>query len=317
MAIDQFNPESCSTVDGQFLLRGCQLRNTRSGAPFKALTLHDATGRVTAYAWEASGTLEQIPGQDGAAVQAHLNLRRLNNRIVANVQHIRPLECYEVHTAAELLPYEDCPKPTRPALAKLVAFNQSLAPDDLRQFLNRVLLDHAIGIPLLRCKGSQQHHHAEIGGLLTHSMEVAAIASDMAAGRLSGLECAIVELGALLHDIGKLRSVGATTTRPVHTQIVRHESQTQRLLEPHLTWLRQRCPEAATGLEYILDFLARPKQQRGYATFLGAELVINADHMSAALANEKRLAKLLDKTTPGRRRNNGDEPFGKNAASRR
>jgi hypothetical protein len=86
--------------------------------------------------------------------------------------------------------------------------------------------------------------------------------------------------------------------RPIHCKLVRHETQSNRLLEPHLEWLRARDPRAAAALDYIFDFLAQPAAARGYARFVGAELIVYADHLSTAFANHRRLSDLLEQTMP-------------------
>jgi len=52
------------------------------------------------------------------------------------------------------------------------------------------------------CPASPSGHHSELGGLLQHTTEVAAIARTI--GRVAGAEPDLVLAGALLHDIGKL-----------------------------------------------------------------------------------------------------------------
>lgn len=290
--ISQFDRHTGERIKGQYRLRSAELRWTRYGDPFKRLVLDDATGQVAVYVWENSGYLHRLPYQVPVPVAAALEPRWLNNSVVANLVAIRSLSAYEIRNAAALLPAVDCPAAARDPLDKLVAFNEALN-GPLREFLNRVLADPDIGVPLLTCKGSQRNHHQYPGGLLTHSVQVMAIAGDMARTRLTELETAVIQLGALLHDVGKVRSIGPGNVRPVHQQIVRHETQTHRLLEPHLSWLDQRDPKAAAGLNYILDFISQPRANRGYAKFLGAELIEAADRMSAALANQKQLHDFL------------------------
>lgn len=287
-----------TVVNGQFFLRRVKDRVTRSDKPYGFLLLEDATGQVPVYAWQSSGTLAKIPRRTPTFVAARLHLRTLNGAVVANLQDIYPLETHEITNAAALLPHETCPAGARQALGKLVRFNATLQPPALRGFLNRVLADPAIGYPMLTCRASQKDHHSHEGGLLTHSMEVLSIADDMARDRLDDLGRAVVQLGALFHDAGKIRSVGTHTVRPVHTQIVRHETQTHRLLEPHLHWLRERMPEAAVGLDYVFDFIGQSKANRGNAGFVGAESIEAADKMSTALAKNKRLADFLGKVMP-------------------
>ena len=51
-------------------------------------------------------------------------------------------------------------------------------------------------------------HHAYIGGLLQHSVDVADLAVAMA-DRIEGMDKDLVIAGALLHDIGKIKEISA------------------------------------------------------------------------------------------------------------
>lgn len=291
-----------ATVTMRGTLARVDERKTQLGDRYKVISLTDYTGNIRVYAWENSGLLDRVPSKTLAPIQADLYVRRFQGEVIANLQAIRELDAHEVGNAAALLPFDRCPSGARLALAKLVTFVESLEPQMLRDFLNRVLLDPRIGGSIATCKGSQRHHYREEGGLLTHSVEVMEIAGDMARSRLDPVECSITQIAALLHDLGKLRTVGAGTVRPVHYLLASHEAQTSRRLDPHMEWLRGRDPALAAGLDYTLGFLARSPSERGQAQFLAGELVQASDRMSAALGNHRRLDDLLTKTLPNRRR---------------
>lgn len=287
-------------VSGQFLLAHVDLRTSQLGDRFKILQLADCSGSVRAYAWENTGLLDQIPRRTPVAIQAGLYVRRFHDEIIANLKAIHELEPHEVANAAALLPANECPVAARLALATLAEFVGTLRPEILRTFLNRVLLDPFVADSLTTCKGSQTHHHREPGGLLVHSIEVMEIAGNMAATKLDPLERAITQVAALLHDLGKLRAVGSGSIWPIHYLVCGHEAQTTRMLDSHLQWLHTRAPDIATGLDYTLDFLARPASERGQARFLAPDLVHAADQMSAALDNHRRLNDLLTRVLPQR-----------------
>lgn len=296
--INEFPNHLDETVEGQFLLSEASVQLTRDGQRrYKQLHLEDATGENFAYVWESSALLDRVPYFTPVPVLASVHLRMLNNEVVADLRAIRQLVEHEIDNSAALLPFYDCPEPARAALAKVVEFNASLSQPYLREFLNRVLLDSRIGPMLLTCRGSQNHHHKQPGGLLIHSMDVFAITTAMLEGRVTDLEYAITQIAAILHDLGKLRSVGADHVRPVPAKHVRHETQTNRLLEAHLEWLRDRDPRAVAGIEYMLDFLSQTRAERGYGKFLGADAVVYADHLSTAIEQGKSLNYLL-KGTP-------------------
>lgn len=285
-------------VEGHYTLREVAARATQSGDPYKQLTLVDCSGSLRVYVWENSGLLDLVPCRTPVPVHAALLVRQLHGETIANLLGIHALEVQEVTNAAALQSWPDCPAVARPALATLVEFVQALQPNLLRAFLNRALLDPRIAGGLTTCKGSQHHHHHEPGGLLAHSIEVMEIVGDMVRARLTPLETSIAQVAALFHDLGKLRTIGSGSVRPVHYLLASHESQTSRLLDPHLEWLRARAPEIAAGLDYTLSYLAQPASDRGHAHFLAGELIRAADHMSAALRNHRRLEDLLAKTLP-------------------
>ncbi len=55
---------------------------------------------------------------------------------------------------------------------------------------------------------AMRYHHAYIGGLLEHSVDVALLARSMAR-EIEGVDVDLVVLGALLHDIGKLQEISS------------------------------------------------------------------------------------------------------------
>jgi hypothetical protein len=287
-------------VAGQYLLTSITEQRTRYGSPFLKCRLDDASGKMAIYVWENSGLIDQVRSfATPVAVQAVFSTRQLNGQTIGDLQATFEIDEAEVTNAAQLLPRAACPEYALGALRSLVELVDSISSPILRRFLNRVLLDARIGRPLLTCRASQTHHHSDQGGLLVHSIEVMeSCCTSLACRKLSVLELDITRIAALLHDIGKVRTVGSGHVRPTHYKLVRHETQSNRLLEPHLEWLRPRDPTAAVGLEYIFDFLAQPAASRGYARFVAAELVVKADHLSAAFANHRGLSDLLEQTMP-------------------
>jgi 3'-5' exoribonuclease len=74
----------------------------------------------------------------------------------------------------------------------------------LRAVLDLFFADPEFRSRYQQCPGSTSGHHAEIGGLLKHTVEVAAIA--LAIAKAAGADQDLVLAGVLLHDIGKLEA---------------------------------------------------------------------------------------------------------------
>ncbi|EQD58610.1 metal dependent phosphohydrolase [mine drainage metagenome] len=168
-------------------------------------------------------------------------------------------------------------------------------PDPLSGFLRSVLLDPAIGLPFLRCRASVSHHHADVGGLLMHSTGLLDQAAELTRTIIphDAWSPHLAQLGYLLHDLGKLRTVGELR-RPRHARVVPHEFVTIELLAPHLRWLEQRDLDLATALRHLFSYLATPAKARTTPRHVVAEIVEKLDQLSAASHNRRDLDYLLE-----------------------
>lgn len=301
ITINQISQHINHTVTGQFLLTNIQEKVAKNGNIYKQLTLEDSTGQLTVYVWPNSGMLEKLPFSVPRNVRAEINVRVLNHQHCGNLVAIYSLAEHEIINAARLLPISNCPPAAMQALATLVRFVDYLPQSPLKSFVNQTLAEPEIAQSILTTKGSMRHHHKQNGGLLIHSVEVLRLAYKQARScNLSAAETNITAVAALLHDIGKIRTVGPGYIRPVHYQLMSHEGQNLMLLTKHLERLSERSPEEAAALQYIFHYLATPRAHRGIANFIGADIVAQTDSLSAALANRRRLPDLLRKVLPMR-----------------
>lgn len=213
-------------------------------------------------------------------VEVMLRARPGGLHVYASLLSIQEVSVDEIHNGAALLPRDRCSQDAQTAFDTLLAFNESIPNPILKFFLSRVLLDPAIGAPLMTAKASHGYHHAGSGGLLMHSTDLLKEAGDLAAKAFPDSPDAvtITQLGYLLHDIGKVvtHALGAP-----HSDL-RHEFVTIQLLGTHLAWLNRRYPEAANALQLILDHCTMPARHRGIGKFLGADIVIWCDQLSTA-----------------------------------
>ena len=185
---------------------------------------------------------------------------------------------------------EDVVVRVRWAREQLTALAGQLEPV-LQQFLQRVMQDRRIGLHYRTVPASLNRHHAYRGGLLVHSVEAArAVARWLDGDRLRGL--AIV--AALLHDVGKVRTLAADLTRTRLGRAVDHADLTLEVLAAHLAWLDVHWPEGAVLLRHLLT--ARPRQDDGSPAYGALELLRAADRISARQAPQASL--LLQPPSP-------------------
>ena len=283
--IAQLQEHAGATITGQYRLAGAS--DVSSATPRLQLTLADATGTVLGFVWPEHREHVQLPPV-GRPVQVKASVRRHEGRPQLCITRLDALDPDQVAVATDVI----CGSGQDRTHDLLRTLELSL-PQPLRGFLARVLLDPGIGPPFLACRASGRHHHAGQGGLVAHSLENLDLIGATVKRTLPDdpVSMAIAQIGYLLHDVGKIRTVGVSA-RPVLHHVVRHETHNLLLLAPHLEWLRSQAAEVHAGLSYVLEYLATPAASRPRARYFPAEVVVQFDQWSAA-AHARRDIKAL------------------------
>ncbi len=189
------------TVQQAFLVQAKQLRTQRNGAFFLDLELMDRTGVVPAKMWDATPELyESFDDGDFILVKARGETYRGRLQLVAtDLRRLGPTDV----DLAEFLP---ATKKDRGAMiARLREVAGGVAHPHLRALLEAFLGDGEFVAAFSRAPGGLSIHHAWLGGLLEHSLDVTELAL-LAADRYPNLNRDLLVTGAILHDIGKIPS---------------------------------------------------------------------------------------------------------------
>ncbi len=280
--------------EGTYFLSSIQHKTSASGRPRTVLELEDSTGAVRGIVWaEHQAYCEGLVAPSYVKVLARVH--DFNGRTELHVCKIREESPETITQGARLLPLSQCPTVAHRALAQLEKLEADLH-GPMKGFLRRVLLDPSIGIPFLRCRGSVRHHHAYPGGLAVHSTAHLDLVQYAVFSVLEddGHAAGIAKVVYVLHDIGKIKTVGETR-RPPHGLVVRHETHSLTVLAPHLKWLERQDRDIATAFQYVLDYIATPAQARGPSKYLVADIVVAVDQWSAASFNGRDLGSLLSR----------------------
>ena len=194
-------------VQHELLVRDRAEKRTNSGDPFVILTLGNSTGTIdTAPIW--SDRLDWAAGADtGRVVQAigEVSLYNGKGQLKRQLALTAPLRVLpsERFRAEEFLPSID--ESVELLWARLDKARASVRSETLRAVLDLVFRDDDFRVRFERTPGSTAGHHAKLGGLLQHTMEVANIAVTAAKSvRKASLD--LVVAGALLHDVGKVEA---------------------------------------------------------------------------------------------------------------
>ena len=175
----------------------------------------------------------------------------------------------------------------------LYSYLQEMSKGGLATFMSAVFLDEDITPAYLRCRGSANHHHKFMGGLLVHSVQVANLVQTQSL--CLGLSLEETELGiagALLHDLGKIEVVGEANPRPKDPGLFSHEVTTIKLLAPHLKLLKAIDSRTAWTMEHIFHQMI-PAQKSKIASLVICDLIRMADQLSAASNNKKGIDDFL------------------------
>ncbi len=272
---------------GQYLLTEVRYCQKASGEHYVRLILDDAGGSTVGFMWAERLHLVQ-PVMVPAVVQVMGRPTGRGNEGALSIVSLQMMPLTSIDTGARLLPKRFCPEAALDAFGSLLRLEQTW-PDALRRFVGQVLIDPAIGIPFLRAKAAGRYHHAFRGGLLLHSVEMLDLVPALANRLMPGREeaAALTQVALLFHDLGKIHTVGeGDTQRPVLSSSLPglcHEALTLQLLHPHLKALEAFCPESASVLYEVFDYLGQPTAGRGHARSLVIDIVRFLDQMSTAL----------------------------------
>ncbi|TLM97374.1 MAG: HD domain-containing protein, partial [Actinobacteria bacterium] len=203
--VDAVNPrfvnelsDGCA-VAGAFLLRSKEMRAARNGDAYLVLTLADRTGSIPGVLFKPDPSAVAIPSGSVVQVVGRVTSFRGSRRI--SVDRLRPASSWD--------PDDLMASTTRSraeVAAEFTAIVRSVSDPGLRATLRRIFGDAAFFERFSTCPGAQSHHHAYLGGLIEHTVGVAALCASLA-DRYEGVARDLLVTAALLHDVGKVEEL--------------------------------------------------------------------------------------------------------------
>ncbi|WP_422393756.1 3'-5' exoribonuclease YhaM family protein [Pseudodesulfovibrio cashew] len=183
-----------------FLLAAANLAQSRNG-PYWNLTFQDATGKVDGKIWSPKS--QEYPSlEPGQMARVHgfvENYRDKNQLKVDHLELIAPAPG-EIDFA-DFLPASNIPPAELlEALEDLITEHMKHTP--WKNFCRKVLGDEEIRARLLVAPGAKTVHHAYVGGLLEHTLQVARACMALC-DVYPALDRQTLLAGAVFHDLGK------------------------------------------------------------------------------------------------------------------
>ena len=187
-------------VQGALLVMDVESRTPKTGDPFTVLKLGNQSGTImTDPFWlDRQGEIAGI--RRGHVVQVIGEIVLFRDRRQLKVISLRALPKGSI-PLDQLLPSVGA---VDRYWESLDGWRREITKPRLAQVLALFFEDELFRKDYGGCPAAVRGHHAALGGLLKHTVEVAAIGRTLA--RVSGADADLVLAGALLHDIGKLEA---------------------------------------------------------------------------------------------------------------
>ncbi len=185
-------------LESIFLVRDKIIAMAKNGKPYMTLKLMDRSGEVEGRVWDRVDQLDaQFDKNDFVQVYGKASVYMGKMQLV--VQDLHKLEESAVDLA-DFLPVSK--RSLEEMRAELDGLLDSLSDPHIEALLRAFFDDADFFKRYSRAPAAKGMHHVYIGGLLEHSLAVAALACDIGS-RYPQVNRDLLISGALLHDIGK------------------------------------------------------------------------------------------------------------------
>jgi 3'-5' exoribonuclease len=226
------------------------LRPKRNGGSFLALRFADRSGELDGKVWENPETVSQSFERD-AVVKVRGMVEVYNDKPQLIVSRIRRCHSDE-YNAVDF--YVSSARDPDEMFGELKGFVAMVRDDALRELLNLITDDPAIGSRLKSAPAALKIHHAFRGGLLEHILSLCNLGVALCA-HYPRLNLDLLIAGAILHDLGKVETLELTGVRFAYTtrgQLIEHVTLGLEILERHVSRIPAFPIELKTILQHLL-----------------------------------------------------------------
>jgi 3'-5' exoribonuclease len=190
------------SVDQPMLVREKQIRTNRNGNAYLQLELMDRTAAISARFWNV-GDQESRSFETGDFLSIRGKVQMFQGQLQLIISAFRRCEADDLDLA-DFVP--SSPKDVNVLLSDLRAILGKVRQPHLRTLVQTFLADDLFMRKLARAPAGVRNHHAYVGGLLEHVVNLLKV-YDRIADLYPELDPDIMRLGIFLHDVGKLREL--------------------------------------------------------------------------------------------------------------
>ena len=271
------------------LMRVQRVGTSSNGAPFARGLLEDNSGKIPFITFEAP-IVEKLRDMDGPApmmVSGSVDINKFSGEMALQVIIKKVSDIVPEDDISNLLPEGDFDHAAyKDKFDRLI---KSVLTPGLRLVLDNVFEGETYE-RFLRNPAGMRLHHAYIGGLLQHSVDVATLASNMA-DTVGGVDKDLIVAGALLHDVGKLREISASMGFPYTTEgrLLGHISMSAAMVQEAAAKARVTGPKLQHLLHIVLAHHGEPEKGSPVACATKEAFIVHyADELDAIMNQYKK-----------------------------
>ena len=187
-------------VNEQFAIKAIRKGKTADGRDFFDLTAIDKTGEIAGKIWEDALVYCEIP-EVGEVVA-----------ITASVEEYRDKQQLKISAMKKIAEFspEDFLASTEQDIDELWKYVKikisEITDKDLKNLVNYFFADSEFIKKFKIAPGAEMLHHAYIGGLMEHTVEMLKLA-DVVIANFANIDKSLLIAGVLFHDIGKMEEL--------------------------------------------------------------------------------------------------------------
>ncbi|WP_303166610.1 3'-5' exoribonuclease YhaM family protein [Phascolarctobacterium sp.] len=189
------------------LVRVQKVGNSSNGGVFARGLLEDNSGRIPFICFDAVlvDKMRDLEGPAAFMIGGAVDINKFANDMSLQVIVQRLENLVPEDDISNLLPHGDFD--VQAYKNKLANYIKAVRTPGLRILLETIFSGNTYEAFVNNPAGTRLHH-AYIGGLLQHSVDVADLAVALA-GQIEGVDKDLIIAGALLHDLGKIREISS------------------------------------------------------------------------------------------------------------
>lgn len=189
--------ESGDNIEGFYILKNTSIRTSNAGKPYLCTALIDKTGEIETRAWDYAGPISA--SDEGSVVKIRGTVSEYRGMRQLIIDKIRLAEDRDVYDFSALVPVAPIDREAAWDELKRVADEM---PDKDYQRIIRWMMER-YGEQFRVLPGGKSIHHAFIGGLLMHTVNMVRIAEKMVEMYGDVVDRDLLVTGTLLHDWAK------------------------------------------------------------------------------------------------------------------